>query len=153
MSDERILTPEGKKKLEQELEELKNVKLKEIAKRIERAKELGDLSENAEYHEAKDAMAWAQTRRIEIEEIIKKSTVVAHSGTTERVEIGSHVSIETHGRKRTFFIVGATEADPASGKISVESPLGKALIGRKKAEQITIAAPVGTLTYTILEIT
>lgn len=146
------LTPEGLERLKEELRNLKQVRRKEIADKIERAKELGDLSENAEYQEAKDEQAFAEGRIIELETILNTATIVTSAGGTKQVGIGNTVRVRQNGDERTFTIVGANEADPTGGKISNESPLGRSLIGRRVGESLEVQAPKGTVTYKVVEI-
>lgn len=146
------LTPEGLERLKEELRNLKQVRRKEIADKIERAKELGDLSENAEYQEAKDEQAFAEGRIIELETVLNTATIVTSAGGTKQVGIGNTVRVRQNGDERTFTIVGANEADPTGGKISNESPLGRSLIGRWVGESLEVQVPKGTVTYKVVEI-
>lgn len=146
------LTAEGLERLKEELRVLKFVRRKEIAGKIERAKELGDLSENAEYQEAKDEQAFTEGRILELETILNTATVVAAPSGTKEVEIGSTARVRSNGDERTYVIVGANEADPAHGKISNESPLGRSLIGRHVGEEFEVVVPKGKVTYTVKEI-
>jgi transcription elongation factor GreA len=147
------LTPEGLERLKEELRHLKQVRRKEIADKIERAKELGDLSENAEYQEAKEEQAFIEGRIIELETVLNTATVVTSAGGTKQVSIGNTVRVRQNGEERTYAIVGANEADPAGGKISNESPLGRSLIGRRVGESFDVQVPKGTVTYKVVEIT
>lgn len=146
------LTPEGLERLKEELRNLKQVRRKEIADKIERAKELGDLSENAEYQEAKDEQAFAEGRIIELETVLNTATIVTSTGGTKQVGIGNTVRVRQNGDERTFTIVGANEADPTGGKISNESPLGRSLIGRRVGESLEVQVPKGRVTYKVVEI-
>lgn len=152
----QYITAEGLQKLKQELHELKTVVRRDIASRIETAKALGDLSENAEYHEAKDAMALNEGRIHEIEEMLKNNIVVIDtmpSGNgSGMVRVGSTVIVSVNGKEKTFSIVGSTEADPLAGKISNESPIGSHLLDRKVGDRISIPSPGGTVVYEIKEI-
>lgn len=142
------LTQDGLDKLDQELKELKG-RRKDIIKRIQEAKEFGDLSENSEYDDAKNEQAFVEGRIQEIEEVLSRAKVIStdnkHGGI---VVLGSKVIVEADGEE-TFTIVGATEADPLSGKISADSPTGKALMGRKIGEKVSVQAPSGTIEYTV----
>jgi transcription elongation factor GreA len=149
--DRAILTPEGLQKLKEELEYLKNTKRKEVADRIKTAKAYGDLSENAEYQEAKDEQAFVEGRIIELDNIIKTS-VVADKQDIDVVQVGSHIKVEKEGSTFEFTIVGSTEADPANGKISVDSPLGSTFFGKSKGDEIEVELPMGKVMYKILEI-
>lgn len=148
-----VLTPGGFKKLQEELENLKMNRRREIADRIKQAKEYGDLSENAEYQEAKEEQAFNEGRILELEHQIKTAMVTDDSGpTANKVSIGSRVVVDKQGEKLTFIIVGSTEADPVAGKISIESPLGAALLDKKAGDEIKVNLPIGEIKYKILEI-
>lgn len=145
-------TPQGLEKLKKELIELK-AKLREIADRIDRAKELGDLSENAEYHEAKEDYAFTAGKIMEIEDALTRAAVIKEKTATDIVEIGSTVTIKNGTGKETIYtIVGSNEADPARGRISNESPLAQAFLGHRKGERIEVKTPSGLNNYTIVEI-
>lgn len=152
-----ILTPDGLKSLEDELQELKVVRRKEIAQKIKEAREQGDLSENAEYDAAKDEQRDIEARIEELEKILKNVEVVDmedDSENLEKVSFGLAVKVKDNefGDEMEFKIVGATEANSLKGKISNESPLGKALIGAKKGDIVSVEAPAGVIEYTILDI-
>lgn len=146
MSDYPILTPEGKKKLEEELRGLKTVKRKEISERIELAKEHGDLSENAEYQQAREEQSFMEGRILEIENILKNA-VVAESVGGDTVQIGSQATLESNGQKLIYTIVGSHEGDPAKRLLSCDSPLGEAVLGKKAGEAVTVETPKGFITY------
>lgn len=146
------LSPEKRDELTLELSELKGTRLPDLAKRIDDARQLGDLSENAEYHAAREDMAWAQTRVKEIEYILENSEVVTNTAKAGNVGVGSVIQVTVGNKERTFTIVGAQEADPMNGKISNESPLGSAFLGRKKGDSVEVAVPAGTQKYTITHI-
>jgi transcription elongation factor GreA len=148
----QIISQDGYNKLKEELEYLTTVKRREIAQRIEKAKELGDLSENAEYHEAKEAQAFNEGRIAEIKALLKNVTVVENDNNKDVVGMGSKVTVEVNGKKKVYTIVSFNEADPIEGKISNESPIGKALIGRKKGEVVSITTPRGEMEYKIIKI-
>ncbi len=143
---------EGLEKFKQELDDLMNVKRKEIIERIERAKELGDLSENAEYAAAKDEQAFTEGRIIELQDMIGRAEIINGSGKVDLVRVGSKVKVKTDDTETEYEIVGVAEADPLTGKISNESPLGRAFLGRKIGDKVQIQVPKGTVVYTILEI-
>ena len=147
------ITEEKKGELEKELKELKTVKRKEILESIEFAKSLGDLSENAEYQQARESQAKLEDRIRQIEHILKVSTVVAkhHS---DVVEVGSTAVVQKEGIKETkkYQIVGSAEADTARGKISNRSPLGKAMMGKKEGDTVSCQAPSGIIKYKIIDI-
>ncbi len=151
MNEFVYLTEEGKKKLVAELHELKSVRKREVANRIEKAKELGDLSENAEYADAKDEMAFIEGRIIELEDTINRGKII-ESGGTDAVSIGCTVEIEGGGQKKTYTIVGSSEADPNAGRISNETPIAQALLGKKIGETIEVTLPAGKITYTVRSI-
>jgi len=152
MAGKKYLTPEGFQKLKQKLEHLKTVKRKEIAARIKSAKELGDLSENAEYQDAKDEQAFNEGQILEIENIIKNAVVIDKHTHNDIVQVGDTVKVKNGSQVKNFMIVGSNEADPLSGKISNESPTGQALLGKKKGEEVEVKTPGGTVKYTILGI-
>ena len=151
-----LLTREGLKKYEDELHELKVNKRKEVAQKIKEAREQGDLSENAEYDAAKDEQRDIEARIEELEKILKNVEVVdmEEAATNDKVSFGLTVKVRDNefDDEMEFKIVGATEANSLKGKISNESPLGKALIGAKKGDVVTVEAPAGIIEYTILDI-
>ena len=144
------LTPEKKVELENELNTLKTVRRKEIADALEYAKSLGDLSENAEYHQAREDHANCEDRINHLEQILKNAVIMDkhHAG---HVEVGTTVTVIKKGEKeeRQFTLVGSEEADSVGGKISNESPLGSALLGKSKGDAVTFSTPKGDVTYTI----
>ena len=151
-----LLTREGLKKYEDELHELKVIKRKEVAEKIKEAREQGDLSENAEYDAAKDEQRDIEARIEELEKILKNVEVfdMEESASNDKVSFGLVVKVKDNefDDEMEFKIVGATEANSLKGKISNESPLGKALIGAKKGDVVTVEAPAGIIEYTILDI-
>ena len=151
-----ILTYEGLKKYEEELQELKVVKRREVAQKIKEAREQGDLSENAEYDAAKDEQRDIEARIEELEKILKNVEVfdMEEAASNDKVSFGLIVKVKDNefDDEMEFKIVGATEANSLKGKISNESPLGKALIGAKKGDVVTVEAPAGMIEYTILDI-
>ena len=152
---EVILTPEGFKKLQAEIEFLSQDKRREIADRIREAREFGDIAENAEYDDAKNEQALLEHRIATLEERLLNSRVIdKKSVPKDVVSVGSHVKLRDVDAKKTFEydIVGSAEANPAENKLSNESPVGKAIIGHKKGETVEVAAPRGTLKFKILEI-
>ena len=155
MAKQVVLTPDGLKKLEDELEYLKVTGRKEIAEKIKIARGFGDLSENAEYDAAKDAQATMEERISKIEEMLKNAVVVdVDDIATDVVGICSKVKVfdEDFEEEETYTIVGSTEADPDSNKISDESPIGRALMGRKVGDVVSIETPGGVFELKILEI-
>jgi len=151
-TDNHYLTQEKFEELKQELNQLKTVERRNIAESLEYAKSLGDLSENAEYQEARDHQADVEDRILELEDIIKNAKIIsAHHASV--VEVGASVSTKRDdGRKEEFVIVGPEEADLPTGKISHESPLGSSLLGHKKGDTITVTTPKGEIKYKIIEI-
>lgn len=149
---EQIISQEGYDKLKKELDYLYTTKRREIADRIEKAKELGDLSENAEYSEAKDAQSLNDTRILEISNTLKNVTVVDNKKTKDEVDMGSTVIAKTGNKEKIFTIVSFNEADPLEGKISNESPLGVAFLGKKKGKEVLVRTPKGEIKYKILKI-
>lgn len=150
-----ILTYAGLKKLEEELEHLKVVKRKEVAGKIKEAREQGDLSENAEYDAAKDEQRDIEARIEELEKILKNAEVVVEDEVDlETINVGCTVSVydKEFEEEMEFKIVGSTEANSLQGKISNESPVGKALIGRKVGETVTIETQAGMIEYEVLKI-
>lgn len=145
------LTQEKKNLLEEELRTLKTVRRKEIADALEYAKSLGDLSENAEYHQAREDQANCEDRIIHIEQILKNAVLV-ETGTAGIVHVGSTVTIQKKGEKieKTYALVGSEEANSLEGRISNESPLGSALLGKKKGDKVIVSAPKGDVEYTVI---
>lgn len=151
MSDQ-IISQEGYDKLKKELDERLTVKRLEIAARIEAAKELGDLSENAEYAEAKDEQAFNDGRIGELSALLKNVTVVQNNTDKNKISMGSVVVAESEGKTKEFTIVSFNEANPSEGKISNESPLGVALLNKKKGDQVAVNTPRGQVIYKIVKI-
>ncbi|MGN0619819.1 MAG: transcription elongation factor GreA [Ruminiclostridium sp.] len=150
-----VLTQEGLKALEDELEELKTVKRKDIAEKIKVALSFGDLSENSEYDEAKNEQGIIEARIAEIEAVLMNVTIIdADNLSTEQVQLGNRVTVKDIGENEilVLHIVGTKEVNMKAGKISDESPLGKALLGHKKGETIDVEAPAGTLKFEIIDI-
>ncbi|QNK57754.1 transcription elongation factor GreA [Paenibacillus sp. PAMC21692] len=153
--EELILTAEGLKKIEDELEELKTVKRKELSQRLKVAISYGDLKENSEYHSAKDDQAFMETRILQLERMLKVARVVdAGSIALDKVSVGSIVTLNDieFNEKIEYQVVGPAEADVADNKISYESPLGQELMGKKVGDIINVNAPVGIIRYELLEI-
>ncbi|WP_205408584.1 transcription elongation factor GreA [Hydrogenoanaerobacterium saccharovorans] len=156
LAKEIILTEEGLKKLQEEFETLKTVKRKEVAEKIKIARGFGDLSENSEYDEAKNEQAIVEARIAEVEAMLKIARVldedeIAH-GT---VSVGSIVKLKDleFDEIEEYYVVGSTESDPMNNKVSDESPLGKALIGKKSGDKVSVDAPSGPVPYEILDVT
>ena len=148
---QKYFTPEGLEKLKEEYEELKS-KRKELAEKIAEAKDLGDLSENAEYHAAREAQGMNEARIMEIEAILKQAVVVEKTDKPSSVQVGSTILIQNGEGPKEFTIVGSNEADPTSGKISNESPFGQAFMQKSVGDTATVATPRGDITYTIKKI-
>jgi transcription elongation factor GreA len=143
---ESVITPEGLEKLKEELEQLTTTKRREVAERIKDAREFGDIAENAEYDDAKNEQAMLEAKIANIEEQIRRATVIDEKHVdTESVGVGAvvHVKDQKSGDSQKFQIVGSAEADPGEQKLSNESPIGKALIGAKRGEIVTVEVPRG----------
>jgi transcription elongation factor GreA len=148
------LTPEGKVKLKAELDELTNVKRPALAKRLRDAIQQGDLSENADYHVAKEDQAFLEGRILELEQTLRRAVIIeTNNGPSDTVQMGSRVTVQEPGEDpETFVLVGAKEANPREGKISNESPIGRALLGKRVGDIAQAATPAGLLTFKILKI-
>jgi transcription elongation factor GreA len=153
MEEREYLTKEKYQALKEELDYLRKTKRKEVAEQLEYAKSLGDLSENAEYHEARDMQGVVEDRIQKLEAIMKSAIVVSSHG-TEIVVVGSEVTVVKEGDKneKVYTIVGGEESDLASGKISVHSPFGEAVVGKKKGQHFSYEAPAGPIAYKIIDI-
>ncbi len=146
------LTHDGLEKLRAELEQLVNVRRAEVAARIHDAKEHGDLAENAEYEDAKNEQAFVEGRIQTLESLIRNAVLIDEHHSSDHVQIGSTVSVDSPDGKETFHIVGSAEADPGAGRISNESPVGRALLGHRKGDKVVVHVPSGDFTYTIVRI-
>ncbi|MEF2246285.1 MULTISPECIES: transcription elongation factor GreA [unclassified Paenibacillus] len=153
MSNETILTAEGLAKIEQELQELKGPRRKELAQRLKVAISYGDLKENSEYHSAKEDQAFMETRILTLERMLRTARVV-ESADISKIGVGSIALLHDleFDEKLEYRLVGPAEADVINNKISYESPLGKELIGKKVGDIIEVSAPVGIIKYELLEI-
>jgi transcription elongation factor GreA len=150
-----ILTPEGLRKLEEELEVLKTVKRKEIAERIRASKEFGDISENAEYEDAKNEQAFVEGRIQQLDAMLRTAKVIDnHSAPADQITVGSTVRVKdlASGEQTAYTIVGSLEADPDQDRISNESPVGQALLGRRVGETVEVVVPAGKIRYSVLKI-
>lgn len=145
------VTEEGLVKLREELDDLVNVQRKKIAAALKEAKEFGDLSENASWDDAKERQAFIEGRIAEIENILKNAVEI-EKAKGDKVEVGSTVRVELEEGEQEFQIVGSTEADPETGKISNESPIGRALLGKKPGEAVEVEVPAGVIVYKIRKI-
>ncbi|MNB67010.1 Transcription elongation factor GreA [compost metagenome] len=156
MSDkEVILTPDGLKRLEEELENLKSVKRREVAERIKVAIGYGDISENSEYEDAKNEQAFIEGRIITLEKMLRNARIINSDDIdTETVSVGVTVTVEDmeFGDIMEYTIVGTAESDPLNNKISNESPVGKAIIGKKKGATVDVNVPAGVIQYKIIDI-
>ena len=154
MEQETYLTPEGAAKLKAELEELKGPKRDEMAKRLRSAIQMGDLSENADYHKAKEDQSFMEGRIQELEYLLNNVTIIEVTGLqTDTIQVGSRVTVqENDDPAEIYFLVGAKEADPRNGKISNESPIGGALLGRRVGDVVTARTPGGEIKLKILKI-
>lgn len=148
----KILTKDGLKKLQEELEDRKGAVRQRIASAIKEAKEQGDLSENAEYSEAKQQQSENESRIAELEASLKDAVVARRNNQSSGVQIGSVVKTLLRGKEMVFTIVGSNEVDPSAGKISHESPLGKAFLNKEKGSRISVETPAGSVDYEILEV-
>jgi len=153
MSQPNYLTPEGEAKLQAELAELKGPRREELAKRLRSAIQMGDLSENADYHKAKEDQSFLEGRIQEIESILRNMVIIEKKQTSGIVFIGSHVTIqEENFDPETYHLVGPTEADPRNGRISHESPIGRALMDKKVGDIAEAETPGGKIKFKIIKI-
>lgn len=154
MDNQTFITQGGLKHLEEELKELKTTKRREIADRIQAAKELGDLSENAEYHEAKEMQAFNEGKVAELEHLVKNAQVIKKGASSGGVvTVGSTIDVKTaDGKTMTFTIMGSQEADPSKGMISNASPLGKTFLGHKKGETVSVTTPRAIQEFMIVSV-
>lgn len=155
MVDKAIyLTLEGKRKLEEELDYLVTVRRKEVAAEIQSAKEEGDISENSAYDEAKLAQGFVEGRIQTIEAQLRYAVIIEQNGNSDVVHVGNTVTVldEGFGEEETYYIVGSAEADPLDGKISNESPIGKALLGSRVGDKVSAQTPDGTIVFEVLKI-
>ena len=150
MKKQYQITNDGKKELENELATLK-ARRGEVAEKIANARDFGDLSENAEYDAAREEQGLLETRIAEIEEIVNNAEIIK-GGRKKTIDLGSKVELKTNGKSVSYVIVGPVEADPLSGKISNESPIGMALYGKKVGDSATINTPKGNITYKIAQV-
>jgi transcription elongation factor GreA len=154
MTEQPILTAEGAARLKAELEQLKGRPRQELADRLRSAVQQGDLSENADYHKAKEDQGFLEGRIQELEYLLKNAIIVpASDSKPEEVQVGVRVTVRVDGEPpETYQLVGAKEADPRQGRISNESPIGQALIGHREGDRVTAETPGGSLQLTILKI-
>ena len=154
MSDQTYLTAEGADQLKAELAELKGPKRTELAKRLRSAIQMGDLSENADYHKAKEDQGFLEGRIKDLEYLLQHAIIIDMSAVSrDSVQVGTRVTIQEDGEEpETYMMVGASEADPRNGRISNESPIGQALFGKKVGEMAVAKTPGGEITFKILKI-
>lgn len=146
------LSPKRLEELKEELIGLKSIRRLEVAERLKRAKEYGDLSENAEYQEAREQQDSVESRIDELDELINNASIIKKTGSHEFVDLGCEVEVEVNSKAKKFSIVGSNEAKPENGLISNESPLGRAIIGKKVGDTVAVKAPIGEITYRIVRI-
>ncbi len=148
-----FLTPEGLKKLEEELEYFRTVRRQEVAQRLRAVLEEQDILENAEYEDAKNEQAFVEGRILTLEDILRNVAIIEEGGPTDRVGIGSRVTVaEEGGEPETYHIVGSVEADPKRGRVSNQSPLGKALLGHRVGDEVIVNVPDGVICFRITAI-
>lgn len=153
MNNKKIyLTQKGLDDLKKEFEDMQNKRRPEVVERLSAAREMGDLSENAEYTAAREELSFIDGRLDELESLLKQVEIISDEHATQSVGLGSQVVIKIKDKEETFTVVGEWEADPVEKKISHESPLGKALIGKAVGEEIHVEAPAGTMTYKVVSI-
>jgi transcription elongation factor GreA len=152
--DTVYLTPEGLKQIHDELEHLKNVRREEVSQKLERAIKQGDLKENADYHDAKEEQGFIEGRIRQLEDMLRRASVIETNGPSNVVRIGSTVTVREVGEAEdeTYIIVGAHEADPTKGRISNSSPIGSALLGAKKGQTVRAETPAGTVEFQVVDI-
>lgn len=152
MSDKVILTKEGYDKLQDELKQLKEDKRPKAVERLQKAREMGDLTESSEYAAAREELSFIDERIQETEGILKKGQVIKRAANKQIIEIGDKVKVQVDGKKEIFTIVGEGEANPKERKVSHTSPIGKALMGKKIGETVEVEVPAGKVVYKILNI-
>lgn len=152
MTATNSITQEGYDKLEQEVAVLQQAKRPKAVERLKKAREMGDLSENSEYTAAREDLNFIDTRIAEIEDVLRSATIVAHVDNANIVDLGDTVIVAQNGSQDSYIIVGEHEADVLQNKLSLTSPIGKALLGRKKGDEIAVDVPAGKAMYKIVEI-
>jgi transcription elongation factor GreA len=147
------LTPEGKERFAAELRELQTVRRHEVEERIRRAKEFSDTVDNAEYDEAKTEQAFVEGRIQDLERMLASAKMIEEPARADYVRMGSHIRVvDAEGEEQTYYLVGSQEADPRRGLVSNESPIGRALIGKRAGDEVTVVAPGGSFELKVLEI-
>lgn len=154
MTEQTYLTPEGAEDLKKELNQLITVRRPELAAKLKEAVSQGDLKENADYHDAKEQQAFIEGRIQYLENILRSAVIIENAGKTDEVRLGCEVTIREEGgdEDETYHIVGAAEANPSEGKISNESPIGSALLGRKKGDKVKVKTPGGEIVFKVRKI-
>lgn len=152
MTNQVQITKQGLNSLKSELSNLVDEKRPKVVDRLANARSQGDLSENSDYHNAKDELEFLDGRISELEEVLKNAVVVSGKGNGDGVALGTKVKVKSNGQENTFSIVGEWEADPKERKISHTSPLGQALLGKGKGDKVEVEAPAGKIVYEILEV-
>lgn len=153
-TDQTFLTREGLKKLEEELEFLRTTRRAQVAERLHNAQEDGELIENAEYEDAKNEQAFVEGRILTLETMLSNAVIIDQHGSNDVVNLGCRVTVKESGTStEEYLLVGAAEANPKQGRISNESPLGRALLGRRVGDEVKVHAPAGSLTFRIMKIT
>lgn len=152
--EQTYLTPEGAEELRRELDTLINVRRPELTQKLKEAVADGDLKENANYHDAREQQSFLEGRIQYLENILRSAVIISHNGGSDEVRVGSAVTIVEDGmdEPETYYIVGAAEANPREGKISHESPIGAALLGKKKGSKVTVKTPGGEIVFKIKQI-
>lgn len=153
MAEKHYLTPEGARRLREELERLKTEAREEMARRLREAIQMGDLSENADYIAAKEAQGFLEGRIQELETLLRNAIIIEPNGHKEEVDVGATVVIQEEGYPpETYTLVGPAEANPREGRISIESPMGSALLGHRAGEEVVVRTPTGEIKVKILEV-
>jgi transcription elongation factor GreA len=149
-----VLSPEGLAKLQEELDYLRNTKRKEVAERLKEARSHGDLSENSEYDDARNEQAFVEGRIATLENTLRNAKLIEETGVSDQVRLGSHVELLDleYGDMLKYTVVGSVEADPSQHKISNQSPVGQAIMGKKKGEVVEVDAPAGVIRYEIKDV-
>jgi transcription elongation factor GreA len=153
-SDRTFLTRDGLKKLEEELEFLRTTRRAQVAERLHNAQEDGELIENAEYEDAKNEQAFVEGRILTLETMLSNAVIIDEHGSSDVVALGARVTVKEVGNgTEEYMLVGAAEANPKEGRISNESPLGRALLGRRVGDEVKVQAPAGALSFRVIKIT
>jgi transcription elongation factor GreA len=146
------VSAEGLHKLEEELEHLRTARRKEVAERIHAAMEFGDYSENSELEDAKNEQAFVEGRIMTLEQMLKNAVVIDQNGHHDKVELGSRIVVEVDGERENYVVVGSAEANPGEGRISNESPVGRALLGHRAGEKVRAVVPNGVIEMKIVQV-